>query len=297
MKKTFLIPIVLFLTIAFCACGTTVTEAEITLTPAPTMTPTPTPEPTPEIIVVSNMDYSISMPVGLRTGKYSGDTIEGVPNGIGRFDSQNSAGEKWWYVGEWVDGVFDGEGYCEWESGSKNTGIYKNYELNGEGEIKYVNGAVLKGTFVDGTISGRGQYLANMGKVLYEGTFEDGKLTRTQEELDALKTELKTQAENISYKEYAKHPYEYEGKLLYVKGRVAWINEYNNGLIEGALYVNGSYSYPIYFSYWISKTEARILEKENVELWGIFDGIYSYESIEGELITLPMLRPIVMKSR
>lgn len=299
MKKAALVFIILVLSFVLCACSGSGIGATITPTPTlePTPIPTPTPEPTPEIIVVKNMDYTIILAAGERVGKYSGETIDGIPNGTGRFDSQNSAGIKWWYEGEFVDGVFDGQGSTTWEGGQKQTGIYKNNDLHGEGTIHYGDGSIIKGNFVDGSLDGECEYFTSRGESLYKGAFEDGKFVRSKEEIDLAKNELKEQAEKVAYKEYAKYPADYEGKLLYAYGRVYWINEYENGQIEGAVYLNGRYNDMLYFTYWLPKTEARILENEKVEIWGIFDGLYTYEAVSGQQVTLPAIRPIVMRTK
>ena len=67
---------------------------------------------------------------GDREGVYEGDMVDGVPNGTGKFTTQNEAGEQWIYEGGFVDGHFEGEGTTTWTaSGHFETGTYENDNL------------------------------------------------------------------------------------------------------------------------------------------------------------------------
>ena len=75
---------------------------------------------------VKNKEITIKLPVGERTGYYTGEVNEGVPHGIGKFETKNAAGEKWFYEGEFKNGIFNGEGKTIWESGQTQQGFYEN---------------------------------------------------------------------------------------------------------------------------------------------------------------------------
>ena len=49
---------------------------------------------------VENKEVTLSLPYGERTGTYSGDMVEGVPDGHGKFETKNEAGETWTYEGD-----------------------------------------------------------------------------------------------------------------------------------------------------------------------------------------------------
>ncbi|MBQ9852897.1 MAG: hypothetical protein IJO37_08315 [Ruminiclostridium sp.] len=49
-----------------------------------------------------------------REGLYTGQVIDGVPNGSGRFDTHNNEGEPWYYEGDFENGTFNGNGVCVW---------------------------------------------------------------------------------------------------------------------------------------------------------------------------------------
>ena len=62
------------------------------------------------------------------TGTYTGEVVDGIPNGTGRFDTQNKEGTSWYYDGEFVNGVFQGQGTCVFDAEKelRETGTYEN---------------------------------------------------------------------------------------------------------------------------------------------------------------------------
>lgn len=62
-------------------------------------------------------DYEMS-------GQYTGEVIDGIPNGTGTF----AASAGWSYVGDFEDGTFDGQGTTTWDDGSYNEekGVYSD---------------------------------------------------------------------------------------------------------------------------------------------------------------------------
>lgn len=50
-----------------------------------------------------------------RQGKYSGYVVNGVPEGIGTFNTQNPNGDKYTYEGEWKNGIWHGQGKLVYE--------------------------------------------------------------------------------------------------------------------------------------------------------------------------------------
>lgn len=79
---------------------------------------------TPKIETVTDMEFNMTFEAGERTGKYTGEVIDGIPNGNGKFETVNPAGAKWYYEGEFKDGLFDGNGITLWESGSVKKGEF-----------------------------------------------------------------------------------------------------------------------------------------------------------------------------
>ena len=70
---------------------------------------------------------TLKLSYGERTGTYTGDLNEsGLPDGTGKFVSENAEGEKWTYEGGFKNGHFDGEGKTTWENGFIEIGTYKD---------------------------------------------------------------------------------------------------------------------------------------------------------------------------
>ena len=79
--------------------------------------------------MLTDENYEIDLlQYGKRQGKYSGEVVDGIPNGQGTFESQNSSGIKWVYDGEWKNGKMNGQGKMTFQDGK---------------------GAVEEGTFTD----------------------------------------------------------------------------------------------------------------------------------------------------
>ena len=64
---------------------------------------------------VENQKLTLKFDFGSREGTYTGELKNDLPNGNGRFDTKNKEGIKWYYDGEWVDGIMEGQGMQCWE--------------------------------------------------------------------------------------------------------------------------------------------------------------------------------------
>lgn len=71
-------------------------------------------------------EITLDLAFGERTGTYSGDLVDGIPNGEGEFTTKNDAGEEWTYEGSFKNGHFEGEGKTTWKSGQIEIGTYKD---------------------------------------------------------------------------------------------------------------------------------------------------------------------------
>ena len=71
-------------------------------------------------------EITLHLSYGDRTGKYSGDMTDGIPNGQGKFTAKNDEGVEWTYEGSFVNGHFQGEGKTTWKSGQIEIGTYED---------------------------------------------------------------------------------------------------------------------------------------------------------------------------
>ena len=57
-------------------------------------------------------------------GQYTGQVLDGIPDGEGTFTCQNSEGITWSYSGEFKNGRFHGKGETVWDIGWRERGTY-----------------------------------------------------------------------------------------------------------------------------------------------------------------------------
>lgn len=62
----------------------------------------------------------------VREGEYTGDIVNGIPHGYGLFTSQSVLGVRWYYIGQWSNGIMHGDGIQIWETGAQNKGTFAN---------------------------------------------------------------------------------------------------------------------------------------------------------------------------
>jgi len=129
---------------------------------------------------VVQMPVTISFPYGDRAGEYTGETMDNIPSGYGMFTTQNSSGVSWYYIGNFENGIFSGEGVCFWPAlAQAEYGTYENGILI-KGTQKYSdNGWEFVGDFTNTGATGNGTVTDYHGNVLYVGDFENGEYLYT----------------------------------------------------------------------------------------------------------------------
>lgn len=120
----------------------------------------------------------------------------------------------------------------------------------------------------------------------------------TLEELNELKNEVSAaiataSVENIDgyivlndYGEYARTPAPHIGEHIRFDGEVVQVVEG----IESTKYriaMNGNYDHMFFVTYYPNSESARVLEGDEVTVFGLFEGLYTYESTLGGEITIP----------
>ena len=105
---------------------------------------------------------------------YVGQWKDGVPNGNGTLTFPD--GKK--YVGEFKNGVFEGQGMITLTNGIQYIGEFKNGLANGQGTMTYPDGRKYVGEWKDNEYDGHGTLTLPDGKQLV-GQFEKGKFIGT----------------------------------------------------------------------------------------------------------------------
>lgn len=113
----------------------------------------------------------------------------------------------------------------------------------------------------------------------------------TEEEI---KQRYINKCETYSYNNIARSPNEYKGKYAKIYGKVLQVmQEKSGGKISYTLRIGtgGSYYYDkvILASYTASEDEPRILEDDMITAYGMLGGEYTYETVMGNEITLPLM--------
>lgn len=97
---------------------------------------------------------------------------------------------------------------------------------------------------------------------------------------------LEEYAIDISYDDLSRTPDKFEGKAVCYSGEVVQLlegEEYNNLRVA----INGDYDKMIYLEYEPKITPVRVLEDDTITFYGIYYGIYQYESTMGATISVP----------
>jgi len=79
----------------------------------------------------------------LPDGVYTGELINGKPNGIGKYEYKNGN----IYEGTFSNGLYIGKGKIIYENGDVYEGTFKDRKMDGKGQMKFSNGDVYIGNF------------------------------------------------------------------------------------------------------------------------------------------------------
>lgn len=135
-------------------------------TPVPIASTGLSPTPNPNV----PMDYEVVFGRNNRNGKYTGQTVNGLPNGEGSFVADDSM-PTLRYDGTWTAGKPSGKGYL------KDEGYQIRFVLGERGEYDRVG--VFEGETIDGVASGKGTFTVvndDNTKMTYSGSFAAGTL-------------------------------------------------------------------------------------------------------------------------
>ena len=153
---------------------------------------------------------------------YEGELKNNIPNGKGINYYSNGNIQ---YVGDFVNGLFEGKGKYIEEEGNYYIGQFKNGSWYNKGTFYYSNGNILyKGDFIDSKFEGNGKYFWENG-YSYIGQWKNG--------LRNGKGKVYYSNGNIKYEgDYVNDKREGYGKYIAENG-VYYIGQWKNGLRNG----------------------------------------------------------------
>ena len=112
---------------------------------------------------------------GVREVTYSdGSIYRGAMRGIQLHGKGEYTSKAFKYQGEFKEGLKQGEGTYEWDSGLRYEGEFDADRPNGKGKFRFPNGDTYEGDVKAGVVAGRGIYVTKGGDRI-EGSFADGR--------------------------------------------------------------------------------------------------------------------------
>lgn len=92
----------------------------------------------------------------------------------------------------------------------------------------------------------------------------------------------------MEYKGVSRNPSDYIGRHVKFSGKVLQVIE-DSGLVAFRVASKGNYDDVVFVMMDIPDNYSRILEDDRVEVRGMYGDLYSYETVRGDTITIPMV--------
>lgn len=241
-----------------------------------------------------------------KTGTYTGEAINGVPNGTGSFTSVNDDQLEWTYTGQWKDGAFDGEGSTVWEDGWEERGLYvQNVLVSGQwvsnGTILYDGSFAWSDEEGNELYDGEGSLYNDLGLLIFTGQFSMGYLVETAQARQQRADDLAPSCAKLTKKDHAgilKNEDAWIGKMVQFQGNVTyvwWEDDHGYGEFEVSL--NRSEKHPLDVYYRYAADEKRVKLGQSVTVLGTVTGVYRYDDGTGHPYVAPMVQADVILSR
>ena len=100
--------------------------------------------------------------------------------------------------------------------------------------------------------------------------------------------EYKEMCNTYAYKDLARNPENFKGIKIVLSGEVIQVMESGKKL-ELRVNMDGDYDQTVYVKYTLKNGEGRILEGDQINIYGTFEGLKTYTSVLGAEITLPRI--------
>ena len=109
------------------------------------------------------------------------------------------------------------------------------------------------------------------------------------EENAKAEAEKATYSTEYSYDQLARTPDTYKGQKVKFSGQVIQGLEYaDKDLGSIILKINSNYD-TVYCVYTLSDLNFRVLDDDNITIYGVASGMYSYETVRGNTLTIPLI--------
>ena len=243
---------------------------------------------------VTDETISLSFSFGSRTGTYTGDLVDGIPQGYGTFTTTNTDGYEWTYDGEWVDGHMSGNGSTTWEDGYYEIGVYVDDSMNGYGQKSYLGIVYFEGDIVNDVPEGQGTLYNDHGEIVFSGEFSGGFIRETAEERNARVGAFKDQSIPCTRDDLYTACESNSSVRAQTTGTIFQVYDYVEGetysigyLIYEQGYTDADHIVQVYYN--LSEGETVFAEGDTITVWGTTEYNEAYTSIDGTDVTAPTL--------
>lgn len=259
----------------------------------PTTAPTPQPTPIQTVQTVTEQTMTLTLGFGERTGTYTGEIADGLPNGYGVFTSSTDD-IVWVYEGTWVSGHLIGQGTKVWEDGYSEGGWYENDRLNGEGWESWYGVVQYEGGYLEGVHHGQGTLYNQHGEIIYSGSFYHDFISENMQDRNARVGAFKDQSVVCTTAELYSACESEISIRAQITGEIFDIYYYPESsptYCEILIYENGVWDqdHIIQVFYTLSEGEALPTNEQTVTIWGTTEYLYSYTTMDGDYLTVPLL--------
>lgn len=231
--------------------------------------------------IVENKEITLSLPYGERKGIYTGEVTDGIPNGQGRFETENDNGEKWIYEGGFSEGIFEGEGKTIWEDGGVQIGEYK------DGVWQLSEWGLLAGFQENGLASVTAEAMNFMKE--NQNIFPAKELEELRDFLD----------DSITYKMIIKEPSKYGATVLKMENMLV------NQIFTGNINADQDYKYTYLiltdsemnvYEVFMTGELPDVYEGDTIStLYGVVTGNHSFDSTLGVPINAAVIAPCLIQ--
>lgn len=224
----------------------------------------------PKVETVEEQEITLNLAFGERTGTYTGEMKNGLPNGKGKFTTTNSEGTIWYYEGEFKDGHFNGKGETKFETGQIQSGDFQNELWNPNSFQIY-------------------EWLNSLKTISYSDTAKEFLETHTDffpsESFDKISEFVD---ESIEYKMITKEPNLYGNKIIKLEN--AYIVDISANPIDfstdkkytyAICALNNNETQNVYELYFIGDMKDVFAEDTISTLYGIPLNVHSYQNVSG----------------
>ena len=266
MKKVIGVVLILSVVLGLCSCGKSIEKDEGS-----------------EIKHVENQEMTLNLtPFGEKSGKYTGELLNGLPQGFGKFESQNDEGIGWFYEGEWATGQFNGEGYLYWPSnGQKHEGTYSDSDLL-KGKCYLKDTLVYEGDYTSFQFDGEGTLYNHKGEAVYSGPFTAGAPSDEDTFIAATR--------DIHYDDYVQDLEAYRADPIKFTGKIIQLWEDDGSGVRNYVVSLDDSNEQLLFIYDYRMRlgmDVELQESDWITGYGITSVAFTYDSKSGTRVTSP----------